>query len=769
MELNDLEWQKESAYLSGVLAQAQRQYEESLSRDERLKEEALETQKELWETVGPISPGGGLEQMADFMGYIDAMKRQKQTHSILRERQGRYERMLDSPYFGRVDFQREGEEGARAHYIGLSNLTDEAYKPLVIDWRAPVASLFYDFETGRASYQSPRGMIEGELALKRQYQISGGRLNYMFDSSLKIDDEILREILGKSTDGRMKAIVTSIQREQNRAIRDERYKILIVEGAAGSGKTSVALHRAAYLLYRYRDKIASRNILILSPNRVFGDYIAGVLPELGEENIRQTTFSEYLDGALRLSLKKESVNAMMEYLLAGYDRPTYPARAQSIRLKSSARFLELLERYAQELTQKGGNFADIEINGTRVFAAAEMDALYHGEYRTHPMKKRMERIQARCLFLLKNWEDARAFELKDALRASGKQMSGAEWKRFRADVLKRETKDARAAITGMTAFDPTALYKEFIAWLPLNAGAEDGEALLETCRDTLENLSAGQLFFEDQAPLAYLAGLLGALEKDGDIRFVIIDEAQDYTPLQHKLLRLWFGGANLTLLGDAEQAVNPYAGAGLLGELARLFPEEDTLVMKLNKSYRSTAEIAAFASSLLPPARRGESVARHGEEPVVRAFSDSGALRRQVVSDIEAFREQRYRSIAVIARTKQEARDVHRALKDKVKIGVLLGEEEEYASGALVIPSYLTKGLEFDAVILYDAGEGNYAREEERALLYTVCTRALHKLRVYYTGQLTPLLRSAALQHGQKPPRGEHGGNAERGVPGQEN
>ncbi|MDF2884099.1 MAG: hypothetical protein K0R54_4665, partial [Clostridiaceae bacterium] len=271
MNRNDIEWKVENQWLQQVLKEARRQYEEKRDMKEKFKKNALETQRQLWQDVGSLSISNGLEQIVDFMEFIDAMKIQKRRHEFTAKIQEKYEKMLYSPYFGRIDFLENGDRKPEKYYIGNSNLADDNYDFLIYDWRAPVSSMFYDYEIGKANYKCPEGIIQGEITLKRQYKISNGEIQYMFDSNLNIDDEILQDILSKSADSKMKAIVTTIQREQNRVIRNEEYRNLIVQGPAGSGKTSIALHRIAYLLYKHRDKITSKNIVIFSPNEIFND------------------------------------------------------------------------------------------------------------------------------------------------------------------------------------------------------------------------------------------------------------------------------------------------------------------------------------------------------------------------------------------------------------------------------------------------------------------------------------------------------------------
>ena len=341
MNSSNYEWNLENEWLQDVLKEVKKQFDKKHNFKERFRKEAIETQKQLWEDIGSVSVTNGLDQIVDFMEFINTMKIQKRIHEFTRKLEEKYEKMLLSPYFARIDFTEEGKDLPEKYYIGISNLINDDFDFLVYDWRAPISSMFYDYEVGKAGYTCPEGVINGDLTLKRQYKVNDGKLKYMFDSNLKIDDEILQDILAKSSDSKMKAIVTTIQREQNKIIRNELYKNLIVQGPAGSGKTSVALHRIAYLLYKHREKIGPQNILIFSPNNIFNDYISDVLPQLGEDNMCQTTFKEYMHKALGNEIIKEEYCEMMEYILSSKNEDSYKERIKSIKFKSSKQFLNI--------------------------------------------------------------------------------------------------------------------------------------------------------------------------------------------------------------------------------------------------------------------------------------------------------------------------------------------------------------------------------------------------------------------------------------------
>lgn len=739
--MNDTEQTLELQWLDEVLAEANRQYQENCEGDEKLRADALQTQKELWEEVGPVSVSNELDQLVEFMEYIGTMKQQKRSHAFLERQKEKYQKIAASPYFGRIDFA-QGGGTEKPYYIGTFNLIDKDYKILVYDWRAPISGMFYDFETGPASYECPKGVIEGALTRKRQYKIESGKLVYMFDSELKIDDEMLQQLLGKSADSKMKAIVTSIQREQNRAIRNEQYQNLIVQGPAGSGKTSVALHRAAYLLYKHRGEITEKNILIFSPNGIFNDYISNVLPELGEENLMQTTFESFMHHTLRSELVTESYYSMMEYLFEGRERPTFAARSASMRIKSSASFYKLLKEYATYAQANGMHFEDLYFKKKLLLSAQEQAKLFSEDYAFLPFVRRLEKLKSRMQYLLKPEEDALKKQVAQTLAEEKRILDRQELLLKTSAIVAGETKKTREAVERLTAFDLLKKYRTFFDYLvqtasePMRAEAEQLRAF------TLETLDAKQLYYEDQIALLYLKSVWGGVPKAAGVRFVIIDEAQDYTPLQYEIFRLLFGHASLTILGDENQAIHPYMNVGSYETIAQVFPKESTLFLKLSKSYRSTYEISAFAAKLLGQ-DAAQSIARHGEEPIMNGFSSLSELQNTLMNDAAALTEQGHSSVGILTRTKKEAVELSTALRRKLRHKTILSGDEGYARGVIVMPAYLAKGLEFDAVLIYNASEKSYAYEDERLYLYTACTRALHVLRVYYIGQPSALLAGA--------------------------
>lgn len=509
IKMNEYEWELENERLNNVLREIQKQYDENCNIKEKIKNDAIETQKELWQDIGAVSIVNGLEQITDFMGFINIMKMQKRSHEVTRKLQEKYKRMLSSPYFGRIDFLEDGEEKAEKYYIGLSNLINDEYDFLIYDWRAPISSMFYDYEIGEASYQCPEGIIKGRLALKRQYKINNGRIEYMFDSSIKIDDEILQDILSKSTDGKMKAIVTTIQREQNKAIRNEEYQSLIVQGPAGSGKTSVALHRIAYLLYKHRDEITSKNIVVFSPNEIFNDYISNVLPQLGEDNMYQTTFKEYMHKALGNELVKEDYCEMMEYILTSRKDQDYKKRINNIKYKSSLEFIDVLKQYVVHIENMDREFKDIVFRGKLIISSNDLRELFYNDYNYIQLsvKKKLKKLKERILFLIEPYRKQRVEEVIEELWDSGEYLDKVEVIHKSIAIVKNEMKDIYNDIDEMTKFNIVDVYRELFEnpqFFFRSSNTKFCEKDIDEIRSyTLENLRNRRLNYEDH-PLFYI-------------------------------------------------------------------------------------------------------------------------------------------------------------------------------------------------------------------------------------------------------------------------
>ncbi len=745
LSINKSEWLAENEWLERVLKEVKRQLEEKRNSKDSFKKEAIETQKELWENIGVVTAENGLQHVADFMQFINTMKVQKRNHEFERKLVDKYENMLSSPYFARMDFKEEGEEKAEKCYIGISTLINEDFDFLIYDWRAPISSMFYDYEIGDAYYKCPEGIVNGKITLKRQYKISHGKLHYMFDSSIKIDDEMLQDILSKSSDNKMKAIIATIQKEQNKAIRNEKYKNLIVQGPAGSGKTSVALHRIAYLLYKHRDSITSKNIVIFSPNNIFNDYISNVLPQLGEDNMLQTTFKDYMHKTLGDVVGKEDYWEMMEYIFGDKSKPFYHIRIKGLKFKSSTEFVDLLKVYLKHLEKISMDFRDITLRGETIISSAEIQELFYKDYKSLPLKRKLEKLRQRILYLIEPYENRLVDKAVKEAEESGEHLDKSEIVKVSKFKVGLEIKAIVNEVEEKTKFDLMDCYKAFYedieSFLSMANIKYDKESIREIKRYTLENLRAKKINYEDQVALLFIKGTVGGIPKTEEVKYVIIDEAQDYSPLQYEIFNELFNKANKTILGDISQSINPYMNVGSYNNVVNILKDHDTSIINLTKSYRSTAEITKFSRKILSEEIHDEYVERSGDWPKVIGLLNEEAINEKIVEEVKIHKDNGHNSIGIITKNAHEAQRVYNYLKDRVDVKIIVNEDDEYINDVLVIPAYLAKGLEFDVVMIYNASELRYRDKEDRLLLYTACTRALHVLNVFYLGNVSPLLK----------------------------
>lgn len=610
-----------------------------------------------------------------------------------------------SAYFGRFDFKEDGLDEIEQIYIGTSTLDGDGANILVYDWRAAISSMFYENEIGKAGFESPSGRIEGEITLKRQYRIFKDEILSMFESSLVIDDEILQNVLSESKNTRMGTIVASIQKEQNRAIRDDEHNIIFVDGPAGSGKTSIALHRAAWLLYKNRGKMNARNIIVFSPNDIFNDYISEVLPNLGEENLIMSTFMNLAESYLGSEYNYEDNYSQIENIFIRSESIDEDA----IKEKASSNFVSLLEEYVREIVESGDRFNDIEYNGIKLADKKELEALFYEDYGMHSVAIRMEKIntllEKRLVGLTRKIRSEFVKAAKDNLSKSKEAVLSA----------RQTIEELRKIAYKQTHPSPFEEYYKFLMTRNYRKYGLKFKKLYERNR----------IAYQDLAPIMYMKILMGYNWETEEIKHIIIDEVQDYSYLEMKIFFRLFNNIPMTLLGDANQTINYLIDTDDLKSNAT----EDSYTVKLEKSYRPTRQIAQFCNKLIGEELTYEYIDRNGEYPQVEKFTED--LTSLIKKKIEKYKNNNNESIAIITKTALSASQIHTLLGEN-EIKLIQKSDKRFSTGTVVIPSYLAKGLEFDAVIVVDTAKDHFHGKLDKKLFYTCCTRALHDLCVLY-------------------------------------
>ena len=626
--------------------------------------------------------------MADNRGEIDPdemfqnellLKQTDRTGAFAAEGRNRLVRLKESPYFARIDFLEEGSSHAETYYIGRFAFQYDR-EPLIFDWRAPVAGLFYDFENGPAGFEAPAGYIGGELTGKRQFKITAGVLEYALESSGNVRDEVLLKELNHTSDEKMKSIIATVQKEQNRIIRNEKTETLIIQGVAGSGKTSIALHRIAFLLYRFQKELSSRNVTIISPNRVFGDYIANVIPELGEEPIFELGFAELaqlqLEGVIGFVPESDPLDTQDEKF------------RERVRYKSTLEFVRLLEEYRRQLPYTV--FLPEDYRWGRFFVEKEWIRKRFLAYTKFPVKKRLALT---------------AGDIRERMQTEN----------IRGEELPRATAIEKSLMNMLTIKDSLALYRDFYEKMGIA-----GLFAMPAPR-TLE--------WADVYPFLYLRAAFEGLKQSGVTKHLVIDEMQDYTPIQYAVLNEMFRCPK-TILGDFGQRLNP-DHLHTLKDIRRMYKSAEFVM--LNKSYRSTYEIISFARRICPNDLL-EAMERHGEEPQVFACVDRQAQIGIIREEVQSFEERREMgksaSMGIILKTDRDAEAMYDALARQCKVTLISPESTGFSNGVSITSVRMAKGLEFDEVVVADADKNTYGAEFERGLLYVACTRSMHRLTV---------------------------------------
>ncbi|MFD1037742.1 RNA polymerase recycling motor HelD [Virgibacillus byunsanensis] len=730
-----------------VIKEISKKEEKLYSRATGLKENVIELRKKFWEdvTINLDEPDDVIETEASIKQQAELLSERESVHGKVGEELKTFEKLKNSPYFGRIDFVEDTAKENDQLYIGIKSLMDyEEENFLIYDWRAPISSLYYDYSPGKAIYETIEGKITGEITLKRQFIIREGLIKGMFDTGVTIGDHLLQQALGHNASTTMKSIVATIQKEQNKIIRNERSDLLVVQGVAGSGKTSAALQRIAYLMYRYREELHADNVVLFSPNPLFTSYISNVLPELGETNIRQETFLDYLEKSVGDNLSVESPFKQMEYVLTENGSDTYAIRMKGMHYKSSLDFKDMIDEFSTQLINDGIQFRNITFRKNILISKEQISDYFYSLEKEIATPNKMELVLKWILKEIrtiqkeeknKDWVmdqvellDKEAYlkaqyELQRQDEKTGFDDASVEEEYLRSQVVKKYFSSIKKRVKRFEFVHVLATYRRFFTdWNPQTTP----EYWKEICDQTASDLSRKYLTWEDATPYLYFKGtLLGDDRADRSVRHLIIDEAQDYSAFQFAYIQHLFPYTRMTLLGDVNQAIYTYAT-----EENPLIPETflgNHERITLSKSYRSTKQIVEFTKYFAPGEEVIEPFNREGSKPRIRR-NNKEDLAAELIDSIQSIREKGLQTIAIICKTLQESETIYNLLQDEVTIDLINEETYSYQQGLLVLPIYLAKGIEFDAVIIPDASKQAYFMESDRTLFYTACTRAMHEL-----------------------------------------
>lgn len=671
--------------VTGKITSAIRDYEYKISMLKREIDEANEYLREHRAAMSSsVDPDIGINgELPERMEELDNMILH---HNSAMTNMEKLKLALPSPYFGGFDFNGEN------FLIGKLGVTSpQMIAPLVYDWRAPISSMFYDFENGPAYYIVPGVQkYEGILSNKKQYKIENGQMVYCFETNLNIQDEILQRALAQNATSKMKTIVSTIQKEQNKIIRRATDQTIVVQGVAGSGKTSIALNRIAYLLYNNRKSLSSENVMIFSPNRVFSNYISNVLPELGEQLTKETSFDQILLFEFKDVCKVEKKFEQIETLLSGN-----PKRKNEFELKTSMQFLAELKAFLEEESKHIFKPCPIKFAGYEISASDVQKYFSEAEGKSF-----FDKLQNVCEGIV-------------SYVNLSKPLSDLRERNLHKQILTSLLKSINP--NDKNIFD---IYNRFLKTKGLKLSINP------------------VLKFEDGLYLIYIKNYMFGSQTKQNIKYVVIDELQDYPPVALEIIEQRYPCPK-TALGDISQRIDGNSEGNYI-EIANKIFNTDIDVLELNTVYRATVENTNFTNKILGLTNI-KCVERHGSEPVILA-TNKDRFNQDVANMADFFQNKGYKTIGILTKTFAEAKKVYSLVKDSLDVNLISPISERFNSGIVVCPTYLSKGLEFDAVIVCDANSDNYKTEIDKQQLYVACTRALHDICVIHTGKLTKFI-----------------------------
>ena len=670
-----------------------------------------------------------------------------------------------------MDFKEIGEEKEEIYIGKISILDSENQKPIIIDWRAPISNLYYDGRIGEATYESPEGTIKGDISLKRQYFIENKILEKYVDIDLKTNDELLQVALEQKADERLKNIVATIQKEQNEIIRADMNKPLIVQGVAGSGKTTIALHRIAYLIYNTEKSFSPENFMIIAPNKFFLNYISNVLPDLGVEDVKQYTFEDFayeiIGKKLKISDSNEKIVTIVNKEFDQINNGDIDLIIQESKYKSSINFKKIIDDYLLSLEQNYLPNEDFIIDNIRIMKADEIKDIFINKYkdlnfeaRINEVKKHIySKIKNKSDLIIKTIENKRRYKI--ALLLKDKNLSEEEKRTKRIEIFE-ETEDILKKLNNneikivdfyfkkIKKMDAIYYYKDCIQNY-LKEKIDDEKLYNYLANNTLGNLNRSEVAFEDLAPIIYLHYKIFGAKSKKELRHVIIDEAQDYGEFQFSVLKTILKSNSMTILGDIAQGIHSYRGIENWKRFMDIeFPEGDAKYTTLKVTYRTTKQIMEKANEVIEKLPEYEKQYILKGEPVIDSKDSINIYEKQneneiinaCIEKINMYKKMEFKSIAIIGKDIKECKEIKKKLEKEIdNIKLIQSKDSEYHAGVVIVPSYLAKGLEFDSVILFNVNQENYKSNVlDIKLLYVAITRAMSKLDIFYTKKISDLL-----------------------------
>nr|WP_321026659.1 RNA polymerase recycling motor HelD [Clostridium neonatale] len=707
---------------------------------------------------------------------------EKETFKVLKESLekdiGNYTEAINNPYFGRIDFKENGnfEETIYIGKNGISNTKD--VEEIVVDWRAPVADLYYSGTSKESYYKSPKGIIEGKLETKRKFLFNNDKIEKVFDEAIdqimvsgeegkELVDEFLKINLEANTGKKLKEVVSTIQKEQNEIIRWPKNLPIIVQGSAGSGKTTIALHRLAYLIYRYNENLKGEDILVLAPNKLFLNYISDILPSLDVSEVKQNTFEDLMLSKLKIKLEVYDKDKKIKQILNEKDEFKKKLILNSSKVKGTLVYKKMLERFIKLIEHISFDIKDIRVKEEVLFDRKYIEKLYKNDFKMHPINKRKDEIKKYLQLNLKNKVevtlaaidekyDFKVLEIKREHKDIEKRRKFLidiydERDMLKESVKKNAKREFNAYFKEWKSINSSDLYKEFFNNEELFDSATAGripKVLEQYMKSEFDNNIKNNIIDEDDlAPLYYIKILIDGISDEERFKHIVVDEVQDYSMFQLDVIRNLAIGNSLTLVGDLAQGIYYYKGINSWDELIKdVFNSEATYV-QLSQSYRSTVEIIDFASKVLNSQnlniKECKPVLRHGEKPKIIEVKIEEEYVTEIENIIKLLKENNKRSMAVITKDDKEANNFYRILQknSKYKFGIVTEKNDKCEEDFLIIPSYLTKGLEFDCTILLNPSEDRYSESLlDKKLLYVSLTRALHMEFIIKLDSITKLI-----------------------------